>query len=273
MGGMILCRAREARTPYLVRDTGVRLYSLEELCYYLYNNIYVIGNDFISAELIAFIRGETGEEALAGRLSEMVEQHAGLAEMVVTILKYVDYYSMGEIEEIRGILETLHTQNVYERLKSRADSYLGSRHYSRAIQNYRAVIDGPRDMSLSGLFYAKVYHNTGVAYAKLFMFRQAVPYFEEAYRIGQHEESKKCALAARQLAKGEDYIEREENGSEEHALMQELETLRDNARYSDQCRRLQEIEHLKHDGKVSAYYREMDGVLEEWQQQYLKYIS
>lgn len=273
MSGMILCRSKEAKIPYYISDMGIYIYSLEELCYYIYNNIYIIGNDFISEALITFIREETREAALADRLSDLVQQHAGLAELVVTILKYVDYYNMGEIEEIRGILETLNTQNVYERLKSRADSYLGNKCYHSAIRNYQAIIEGPRDASLTGLFYAKVYHNAGVAYAKLFLYQQAAVYFEDAYKIGQHEESRKCFLAAQRLAKGDDIIERDDASEEEYVLKREIETLMDNARYSDTYRRLQEIEHLKDEGRVSEYYKEIAGVLEVWQQQYLKYTS
>lgn len=38
--------------------------------------------------------------------------------------------------------------------------------------------------------YAKVYHNLGTAYARMFMYDKAVIYYDEAYRTGQHEESK-----------------------------------------------------------------------------------
>lgn len=273
MSGMILCRSREAKKPYLIENMGIRIYSLEELCYYIYNHIYVIGNDFIDGSLIEFIREETGETILADRLSVLLAQHAGLAELVVTILKYVDYYNIGEIEEIRGILETLHTQNVYERLKARADSFLGSQHYYSAIRNYRKIIEGQRDLSLTGLFYAKVYHNTGVAYARMFLYRQAAGYFEQAYKIGQHEESRKCCMAAKRLSMGDDVIEREEASEEEYVLKREIETLMDNARYSDSYRSLQELERLKEDGKVAAYYQGIEDAINTWKQQYLKYTS
>lgn len=273
MSGMILCRSREAKTPYEIPGTGIHIYSLEELCYYIYNNIYIIGNDFISAGLIDFIRHETGETGLADRLAELAGEHAGLAPQLVTILKYVDYYNMSEIEEIRDILETLNTQNVNERLKARADGYLGSKCYYSAICNYRKIIEAPRDLSLTGLFYAKVYHNTGVAYARMFLYRQAAAYFDEAYQIGQHEESRKCGMAAKRLAAGEDVIERDDTTEEEYVLKREIETLMENARYSDPYRNLQEVERLKADGSVAAYYQALEEVMDNWKEQYLKFRS
>ena len=66
MGKIILCRGKKADTPLTVLQTGVKLYTAEELCYYIYNNIYLIGQDFIDDNLISFL-DETGEKELAER--------------------------------------------------------------------------------------------------------------------------------------------------------------------------------------------------------------
>jgi tetratricopeptide (TPR) repeat protein len=229
--------------------------------------------DLVDSRLIAFIRNETKEEALADRLEYLIQQKAGLAEMVVTILKYVDYYSMGEIEEIRGILEMLNTKNVNERLKARADSYLLNQCFYSAIKNYDKIISGDRDSDLTGLFYAKVYHNMGVAYARLFFYRQAVCFFEEAYKIGQHEESKKCSMAAAYMARGQNVIENDDATQEEYVLKREIETLMDNARYSDEYRHLQAVGNLKEQGLVTEYYHEIDDIMKMWKLNYMKYTS
>ena len=39
MGKMILCRTKEAKKPLVVREMGIRIYTLEELCYFIYNNV------------------------------------------------------------------------------------------------------------------------------------------------------------------------------------------------------------------------------------------
>ena len=52
MSAMILCRGKVADNPLYIMQSGIRLYTEEELCYYIYNNIYILTNDFINDELI-----------------------------------------------------------------------------------------------------------------------------------------------------------------------------------------------------------------------------
>ena len=59
MGGLILCRSEEAQKPYYMDTPGIYVYSLEELCYAIYNNIYLLNSDFADEKLIDFLRNET----------------------------------------------------------------------------------------------------------------------------------------------------------------------------------------------------------------------
>ena len=124
MSGIILCRTGRALKPLVLEEPGVQIYSLEELCYYIYNNIYILTNAFLDEKLIAFIRTEIKEPLLADKLEQLKCENAGLAEAVVTILKYVDYYDTAEIEQVKDLLAMLDTQKVYERMKMRADRFL-----------------------------------------------------------------------------------------------------------------------------------------------------
>ena len=109
MSSLILCRTKEAVRHYHIRDMGVRIYTLEELCYLVYNNIYVISKDFFSDSLINFIGEETGEVKLSARLKQLKDNGGSLTEMVITLFMYVDYYTVDEIEAIKEVLSTLNS--------------------------------------------------------------------------------------------------------------------------------------------------------------------
>ena len=100
MAGLILCRTRYAERPYYISNMGVNIYSLEELCYYIYNNIYLIGTDLFDEGLTDYISGELGEKELAEQLEFLITENAGLSELVMTVLRYVDYYSEEEIDAL-----------------------------------------------------------------------------------------------------------------------------------------------------------------------------
>ena len=273
MSSLILCRTKEAVRPYHIRDMGVRIYTLEELCYLVYNNIYVISKDFFSDSLINFIGEETGEVKLSARLKQLKDNGGSLTEMVITLFMYVDYYTVDEIEAIKEVLSTLNSQSVCERLKTRGDTYLENSCFYSAIRNYEKILDSPVDTTLPAYFYAKVYHNMGVAYARLFIYDQAESYFNQAYKISQHDESKKCAIAARRMALGDNIIEREDATELEYVVKKELETLMDNARYSDEYRQMADIDKHKDESDIGTYYSSVSSILNQWEQQYLKYKS
>ena len=160
-----------------------------------------------------------------------------------------------------------------ERLKTRGDTYLENSCFYSAIRNYEKILDSPVDTTLPAYFYAKVYHNMGVAYARLFIYDQAESYFNQAYKISQHDESKKCAIAARRMALGDNIIEREDATELEYVVKKELETLMDNARYSDEYRQMADIDKHKDESDIGTYYSSVSSILNQWEQQYLKYKS
>ena len=249
MSTMILCRDKLAVNPLYISCSDVRLYSNEELCYYIYNNIYIITNDFISDELIHFLRYETKDMALADRVEQMKKSDAGLAAILVTILKSVDYYSISQIDKISEILSTLDSQNVYERLRSRADTYLDRKRYFKAIDCYKQIIKEYKN-DAPGAFTARIYHNMGVAYAGMFMYDKA-KYFDER--------NKELIV--------EDVSDRE------LAVRKHIESVMDNARYQEEYRKLEELVKRKEHGDVAYYHKAVKGILSSWKDEYRGYSA
>lgn len=272
MSTMILCRDKLAVNPLYISCSDVRLYSNEELCYYIYNNIYIITNDFISDELIHFLRYETKDMALADRVEQMKKSDAGLAAILVTILKSVDYYSISQIDKISEILSTLDSQNVYERLRSRADTYLDRKRYFKAIDCYKQIIKEYKN-DAPGAFAARIYHNTGVAYAGMFMYDKAAESFKLAYETGQYSESYDAYLAAKYFDERNKELIVEDVSDRELAVRKRIEGVMDNARYQEEYRKLEELVKRKEHGDVAYYHKAVKDILSSWKDEYRGYSA
>lgn len=58
MSGYILCQAKKAQTPYFIENISTNIYSLEELCYYLYHNLYLVDKTIVNEGLCGWIAEE-----------------------------------------------------------------------------------------------------------------------------------------------------------------------------------------------------------------------
>lgn len=271
MAGFILCRSKYAEKPYYINNMAINIYSMEELCYYIYNNIYLIGTDLVDEGLINYIDIYLGETELAKQLEFLSNQNAGLSELVITILRYVDYYSEDEIASLKGVIDMLDTQNALERLKLRADNFLNSKRYESAIHNYGLIVFGKRDKSLSDSFYGDVWHNMGVAYSKLFSFRKASECYEKAFSLNNREESQKAYKAAVFMNTG--YENMDEADELLYVVSKEVETLLDHAPMEAEYQEIREATVLKDEGKILEYYGKMDELIKRWKAEYRNYIK
>ena len=51
MSGYILCQTKKADKPFFVESINTNIYSLEELCYFLYHNLYLVDSSVINENL------------------------------------------------------------------------------------------------------------------------------------------------------------------------------------------------------------------------------
>lgn len=270
MAGLILCRSRYADRPYYISNMGINIYSLEELCYYIYNNIYLIGTDLFDEGLVTFINDELNESELASQIEFLTKEKAGLMELVMTVLQYVDYYSDSEVLALRNIIDELDSQNALERLKARADNFLSNKRYGSAIRNYDSIVCSKKDRRLSEEFYGSVWHNMGVAYAGMYDFYQAKRCFDRAYVLNRNENSQKAAMYADCLNDSRKYNDSEDE--DEYIACREIETVMDNAVMDGSYDRIKDISSLHEEGDIAAYYEKADRLMEEWKNDYRNYV-
>ena len=141
MGSLILCHKKRAKQPYEISRVHMRIYTIEELCYYICNNLYLIDYTIINRQLCDWIGDELELSGLAETLREELRQNCSMEQFVLTILKESTIYAAADINRIQNILEHLQNQKDVERTKYKADSLQGSGEYETAILVYQSIIN------------------------------------------------------------------------------------------------------------------------------------
>lgn len=266
MSGLILCRSEEAGKPYYISSLGISIYSIEELCYSLYSNIYLISSDFVDDELIGFLRNETKDTWLADELTFLKEKRAGLREMVITILLYADYYTKKEVDELRTLIDSISALGVEERLKRRADNFLLNKKFDSAIKNYAAILN-EKEHTMKDDFYGNVFHNTGVAYGRLFHYGQAAECFKMAFDLNGNEESLREYYMAAALA-GVPVEEEFDDRELRDRCLEEMDGLAREIMDSDEYIEIAKIGLLCSQGNYTEYNAGIKRLLDQWKADY-----
>jgi len=200
MGAVKLCVHKIAKTPYYVEITGIHLYSIEELAYYLYENIYLIDDRIIGEKLYVWIEKELGLEKLAGKLRSGSNVGIHVYNQVMTILQASGYYSENELTRLSEKIKAISGLQTQERMKYKADELLENGNYWAAITEYERLLSIRQSSRLTVDFYARVWNNLAGCYARLFLFEKAAGCFENAWQFQKLSEYKEKAYYARKLA-------------------------------------------------------------------------
>ena len=58
MGSLILCHRKKAKHPYEIARIHKRIYTIEELCYYFCNNLYLVDYTIVNRQLCDWLEEE-----------------------------------------------------------------------------------------------------------------------------------------------------------------------------------------------------------------------
>lgn len=200
MGAVKICVHKIAKTPYDVEATGIRLYSIEELAYYLHENIYLIDEQMIGEKLYTWLERELGLENLAERLRNGKNTGIHVYNQVMTILQASEYYSEEQLSEMSEKTKSISGMQAQERMKYKGDELLQNGNYWGAVTEYERILSIRQSSRLTVEFYAKTWNNLACCYARLFLFEKAARCFENAYQFQKVSKYKERAYYARKLA-------------------------------------------------------------------------
>ncbi len=184
-----LCQVKQAAKPYYIESVSTNIYSLEELCFYLYENIFLIDHTIINEKLCAWIGEELGLTKLAKQLNDQLEKQQGILSFVLPIFREAGYLSPQESKELQDQISKLEVQPEDERQKLKGDYLTRSGMYGNAVHEYYQVLERRTPGNLGAQFYASVWNNLGCAYARLFLFPEAADCFKKAWDLVRTKEA------------------------------------------------------------------------------------
>ena len=167
MSGYILCQTKKAQHPYFIENISMNIYSIEELCYYLYHNLYLADHTVFNEELCNWLRDELELVHLAAKLKRFNSRIVTYGKEKATV-----------------------------RQKRKGDALTENGMYVNAIRVYQKLLEREDLSEQRKGFAASVRYNLGCAYSYLFQMEKAQECFLEAYREAHSKDALKAYIIA-----------------------------------------------------------------------------
>lgn len=269
MGTLILCSGLRTQRPYVFSVTGVRIYTIEELCYYIESHIYFIDQDTFSYELFDWIGAELRLADRAEKLRLLKNQKADIKTLLAAVLCSADYYTELEIKKLIRTVDELNGMTPLKRSSLRAFSYLKDRKYCEAATEYEQLLNSKEAADMTPEEYGDILHNLAVARIHSKGLSEASETFRQAYERNHRQETVRQYLYTLRLSnrmeKFHEMAEKYQIGNDlcEDILLN-MEELHTQANESEGMSELNQIKRLKTEGRLSEYRKRIDEMLEGW---------
>lgn len=273
MGELLLCNEAIAAMPYYMEGVSVNIYSIEELCYYILQNTYLIEHDFMNEELCTWLEKEQNCVKLSMRLRELMNTNGKLSEFVLEILKECAYCTQTEMNDICTVICEMEDKSDFECSKIRADRLMEKEKYLSSIYEYRRLLDLEEIGEEDAVVVGNIWHNLGTAYARMFLFEEAIECYSNAYKKNQNEESLKEQLFAYRCLHDEGgfiRVAREHQMDESaiQAIRSELSTVSRNEETLAFEEQLEVITRLLDSGNRVQYQNAINEIILMWKDNY-----
>lgn len=182
----IICVGRTGKEPYRFPETGVQIFSYEELCYYLSGHMLLYLYTLPEEKLLLYIRDELGLEKLYRQLSKLTDPGRDQMKYFAALFREGNYFSEEEIREILDEYRDLKNTPYPVQCKWTGDMLLEAGRASMAIHYYKEAL---KPETMGKMDTGAAYHNMAVAKSRLFRLEDAKIDFVKAYQYAGDEES------------------------------------------------------------------------------------
>lgn len=141
MSGYILCQVKRAKLPYYIENISTNIYSIEELCFYFYHNIYLLDSTILNEELCFWIRDQLGLKKLADNLyKHLDDDDMKVGDFILPVFKEINYLSLEEFRKLNQQIQQLAKKPEVLRQKRKGDYLMEHGKYVNAIKVYQKAL-------------------------------------------------------------------------------------------------------------------------------------
>lgn len=255
-----LCIGEYASVGYEPEDMGIKVYSLEELVYFVRENAVLLDNGFMDEALGQWLAEECKLQELGEELRKASRKRVSLKSYVGILLEYAGFYSKEINDQIENIIVENSSLSIYEKKKARGDALVQKGHYGKAGREYAKLLQMlPEDMTI---LKGEIYHGCGVCLAKMFYFKLAGEYFLKAHSLTGKIASYHQYLWTKRLVMSEgeyvEFLREHEEAYEDSVEMEEyLEQLGAQWEHSHSGMLLQGIQKEKEFRRIAEYQNKL----------------
>lgn len=279
-----VCVGSYASIPYCVPGIGINVYCMEELCFVLKENAFLLDLSIMNDELLDWIEKECGLKELARALHSMVHKRGSLSAFAVFLLNFVGLYDEQTVAEVEQVLKQGAGLSSIEKKKSQVDYLVKKKKYIVAIRGYDSLVEKWQENVEEGEplpaseCLALIWHNRGVALAGLMIYEKAAECFLKAYEMEGRRDFYRDYLAAKRMVLTEsEYVSFAAENPEGYELTLELE--QDMERLTDEWERQPEYlqlyghRELRTSDRKQKYYDENERLTQTLKDSYRKSVA
>ena len=225
-----VCVGEYAAAPYCIPGLGVNVYCMEELCYCIKENAFLLDSSMMGDELPEWIGRECGLRDLSKVLWPLIHKKGSFSAFVTVLLEYVGFYDRQTISEVEQMLKRGAGLSSIEKKKSQIDQLVKKKKYLAAVRGYDSLIRKWAEQTREGEplpavdCLAAIWHNKGVALTGLMIYTRAAECFLTAYETTEREDYYRDYLAAKRMELSEaDYVTFASEHAGDYELALELE--------------------------------------------------
>lgn len=203
MIGYRLCQGPRAAHPFYIDCISTNVYTIEELCWFLYHNPYLIDKNLVNTSLTRWIAEELNMPGTALEMEKAMRQKAELSEVLTPLFQSIRYLSVDEIRKFRSTMVSLTSGPVWVRMKKRADALAQNGKFTEALDVYQTAIrkaeESETDEKRKNQFLASVWYNMGVVDMNCFDYEDGCAEFMKVFAVRPDNRTRLSLLFALKL--------------------------------------------------------------------------